>query len=199
MSIYQESWRTIKIEHDALWLLVFNHSTSFGFFHNPAHAGFSFDEGLFSIMSRINRRSYANRYNQSYEFLLEYPNEFQNQYNRWLQSKDPLSDPQINGIETNASGYRPIHIDWSDLNWGGLKKGRGSAIIDGNVLTSYWNYGIGDYIGEFKDKTAGPRRGGCVTLINLWLRISIRPFIATNVIRRTATTWLFFVCLFICV
>ena len=196
MNIVREDWRVVKMEHDALWLLVFNHSTSFGFFKSKEHAGLSFDEGLFSIMSRISRRTYVNRYNKSYEFLLEYPNEYKGQYNHWIQSKDPLKDPEIEGVVEKAAGYSPIHIDWNDNSWGGLKKGLGFALIDGCGNGGFeWYYGIGDFHGQYKDKTAG-QYAGDVTLVNLWLRISLKPYIVTQRKQRTSMNRFLLVYLF---
>lgn len=182
MSTAKESWMIVKNDPNIVWLLVYNLTTKFGHFSNKTHAGFSFEEGKFSIMSELSNRKYVNRYNESYEFLLEYPNEHANKYNHWIQSKDPLQDKQVIGVSKTATGYSPIHIDFDTCGWGGLMKGTEEySLVDGNIGTQYWNFAIGDFYENNSGKTPGPSGGQDVTKVCLWIRIASRKcFITIN-------------------
>lgn len=186
MNIAKEGWRIVRTDHDVLWLLVYNLTTKFGHFNDKNHAGFSFDEGKFSIVSKLSNRKYVNRFNDSFEFLLEYPNEHPNKYNHWLQRKDPLNDKQIIDVSKTATGYSPVHIDFSACGWGGLMKGtEANSLIDGNIGTGYWNYAIGDFYDDGSGKTPGPGGGHDVTKVYLWIRISSRNCFITFNQKRT--------------
>ena len=92
-SMNNEAWThgmfTYRVAYGTKWLLLLNHSTKFGFFEKEK-ADFNLQKGKFSIIKLISNTHYIKRYNSSFELLFEYPEDFPNKYNRWLQSVNPL-------------------------------------------------------------------------------------------------------------
>ena len=123
--------------------------------------------------------NHINRYNESYEFLLEYPKEAPNEYNRWIQNIDPLTLSEKN--MTEAPGFIPIHLNWNPFQ-GLLLSSGNTALLDGCVGSHYWWYAIGDYSGYYKNCTPGPLfpKGDNiedfkrlnVTEVSLWIHVS---------------------------
>ena len=170
-----------KIAHETKWLLIFHHEASTGKFTMET-AAFNLEKNKFSYISRISNPRYVKRFNDSYEFLLEYPNEFQGEYNRWLQDKDPTTewDNGIDGIQ--ASGFSPIFLNWKD-NFGGLMRdSSNSALLNGQTKSVNWNYAIGDCSNEYISSGVTPgitenidSKGNYkttrVTSVYLWIRV----------------------------
>ena len=180
-----DEWKTgiysYKICLDTLWLLVFHHETSAGFFANKEQTMYSTDENKFSILSLLSNTNHIKRYNESFEFLLEYPKEVPGKYNRWLQSFDPLTLSEVD--QSEAPGFTPIHLDWTTLFKGLLLSSANSSLLDGCVGNDYWWYAIGDYKGiEYGNNTPGPLFPSTtpevdferieVSEVSLWIRIS---------------------------
>ena len=171
-----------KIEFNTHWMLIFQHNTSKGFFKNENDAKLSLVKGKFSILDRISNNYFVHRFSTDYEFLLEYPIEYEGQYNRWKQTKDPLDDPDYNStVPLKATGFDSINCSWTYLFGGLMKSHSGRTLLDGQTGSWYWNYAIGDYTSIFKPNTAGtPTIDGKdtipVSFVNLWIRIS-SPFL----------------------
>ena len=177
--VWQNCGLTYKISHDTKWLLIFQHNASRGAFTRET-AEFNLEKGKFSYLSRISDTRYVKRFNDSYEFLLEYPAQFQDEYNRWIQSKDPLSEWDNNITGTIANGFSPVHLDWP-ANFGGLMRNNyNTSLLNGQTGNWKWNYAIGDWSDEFiqNNETPGPTfQDGDkysvkrVTVVFLWIRI----------------------------
>ena len=171
---------TYKIQFGTKWLLVFQHNISYGTFTNST-ASLNFKKGKFSYSSRISNPHYVKRFNENYEFLLEYPVEFPDGYNRWIQTKDPLSETDRNETGLQASGFKPVNLSW-DYAFGGLMRtSHGSSLLDGQTGSWYWNYAIGHISSQYIfDEKKSPRpllrddnetHAIHVSSIYLWLRI----------------------------
>ena len=177
-----QTWKTgiyqYKVEHNALWLLAFQHNTALGPF-NSQNVKYHLQPGKFSILSRISNSHYVKRFNESYEFLLEYPNEFQGEYNRWLQNKDPDLEQDEDNTHIKADGFTPIALSWS-YGFGGLMKSVWPAsYLDGQTGSKHWFYAIGDLSDQYYPNTPGPFteqngqiNGHNVSCVKLWIRIS---------------------------
>ena len=159
---------TFKVAHGALWQLIFQHNTSCGYF-TKENAEFNVEEGRFNFIKYIDSRKYVNRYNSSYEFLLEYPVEFPNQYNRWIQLVNPLEIDEESGL-SSVPGFSPDHIDFPNLFGGLAKSNSGSCLLDGELGTKNWCYAIGDWNGYYSPRTPGPHPDR-VKSIYLWIRV----------------------------
>ena len=179
-TVWTSGINTYKIFSNSLWLLVFQHNTSYGKF-DQSTAKFNLKKGKFSYLSIISNPKLIRRFSESYEFILEYPVEFPNQYNHWIQSKDPIYDSSTETNSYEASGFRPINLSWPD-NFGGLTNNHlNYSLLDGQKSDSRWNYAIGDWYDRYIDtegKTPGPVFGDYliydtvhVTSIYLWIRI----------------------------
>ena len=106
-----------KVEHEAMWKLVFYHNltqSNFTFFKISETSNYNrMDIGMYSILYSINSKYLVN---DKYEFLLEYPE--LNRYNHWRQLNNPINEMES---EQNASGYDPITIQMPS-NFGGISK-----------------------------------------------------------------------------
>lgn len=174
---WRSGHRIFKVEHDRIWQCIYNFKPEFGFF-SKENASFNLEENRFSLISHIDNTRLIHRYNASFEFLLEYPNEFPGKYNHWFQSTNPAKEFIPDTGFTNASGYTPIHIDWSK-KFGGLTMNTfKTCILDGRVGEFYWNYAIGDFKGQYKPKTPGPPNTN-VSYVILWIRIKSARYFKT--------------------
>lgn len=123
----------VKYFEGAEWAKIFEHNN---------HAGTvlftSVDEALHSETpdkySRFYLLDYFKNINNKYEFLLQYPDNYTDKYNRWIQNLNPCNEyitPTSSG--TPADGYTAIHIDWTSNYWGGLTRQNSSPTS--NYLT----------------------------------------------------------------
>ena len=121
-------------------MLIFQHNISYGFF-SKENASFNIQKGKFSFFSQLSNSFYVHRFNESYEFLLEYPKELPGDYNRWIQNSNPLSETEIDGkIGQTASGFTPIFLTWPDYFGRLMKSISNQCLIDGQTGTGNWNY-----------------------------------------------------------
>lgn len=169
-------------KYNARWLQVFHHNTNNNtvWFKNAAEALHCNSTYKFSILDKL---EYFRNKDGNFEFLLEYPIELPNKYNRWIQSDNPAIT--IEGDTPNgspATGYTAVHIDWSNHLWGGLLKGNFSGkfcFIDGDTNHGNWHYAIGCYdntnnmecIEKWRTKMPGPAEEFPATEVNLYVRI----------------------------
>ena len=170
---------TYKVQFNTKWMLIFQHNTSKGIFSQKT-AELNFEKGKFSYLSRISDPTYVKRFDQNYEFLLEYPVEFSGQFNHWFQSKDPLSEWDKNETGVKATGFEEINLSWK-TEFGGLMRNHyKTSLLDGQTGTWNWNYAIGDwdpyYIVDGDHKTPGIVEEDQIYIhvssIYLWIRIA---------------------------
>ena len=171
-------FKTFKNDYDAYWLKVYDFSPKFGKFLKD-ETSFCLNKNKFSIFSLLKNKNVVHRFNETYEFLLEYPLEYPGKYNRWTQSKDPLDYADFNNSGyANVSGYTPMHIDWA--GFGGLMRSySGQCLIDGNIGSWHWDFAFGDYSTGYAGQTPGP---SCVRVNQsiLWIRIDpLQYFVKT--------------------
>lgn len=148
---------TIINKYGAQWLEVFYHNNHSGtvLFSNKEEAMHTIgNKDKYSILDCLEQ--YRGKDNK-FEFLLEYPTDFPNTYNRWKQTDNPAEVKETNiideigggGLDTstvfpNAKGYEPIHIDMdgnsgNQQRWGGLLlSSRPETLIDGSVGSDHW-------------------------------------------------------------
>lgn len=169
-------------KYNARWLQVFHHNTNNNtvWFKNAAEALHCNTTYKFSILDQL---EYFRNKDGNFEFLLEYPIELPNKYNRWIQSDNPATTTE--GDTPNgspATGYTAVHIDWSNHLWGGLLKGNFSGkfcFMDGDTNHGNWHYAIGCYdntnnmecIEKWRTKMPGPAEEYPATEVNLYVRI----------------------------
>ena len=169
-------------KYNARWLQVFHHNTNNNtvWFKNAAEALHCNTTYKFSILDQL---EYFRNKDGNFEFLLEYPIELPNKYNRWIQSDNPATTTE--GDTPNgspATGYTAIHVDWTDHLWGGLLKGNFSGkfcFMDGDTNHGNWHYAIGCYnnanniecIEKWRTKMPGPAEEFPATEVNLYVRI----------------------------
>lgn len=146
----ENSGATIVDKYGAEWLEVFYHNNKSGtiLFANEQEVLHTNSQYKFSILDQLeNFRGTDNKF----EFLLEYPTEIPNKYNRWKQSDNPVEVQEVidndTASTTFANGYEAIHIDWTGQYWGGLLRTAGSnadwTYIDGSVGHTNWHFSIG--------------------------------------------------------
>ena len=181
MDTIQYEWKcgyfVYKYQHNALWLLILQHNFSYGVFTQDT-AKFSLSLGRFSLLSQISNEKFIKRYNKSYEFLLEYPVEFPNEYNHWIQSKDPMSEWDREEVGLTATGFSPVKLSWSNLFGGLMRNMYKTSLLDGETGYWNWNFAIGDWTSK-GGVSPGPLRyfNGSQILVSsifLWLHIK-RP------------------------
>ena len=138
-----------KYFEGAAWIKIFEHNN---------HAGTvrftTLDECLHSDTldkySRFYLLDYFKNANNKYEFLLEYPDDVPNKYNRWIQNNNPCKEfvPTTSAGDGTAEGYTAIHIDWSGSYWGGLTRMNSSetsisnCYLSGSVGHTNWWFAI---------------------------------------------------------
>ena len=177
--IWKNGIYTYKIYLDTQWLLIFYHNASKGFFNDREDAKYSIRPGLYSILSRISNERYVHRFDiNKYEFLLEYPDDYKGQYNRWSQSKDPLKDPEekLGGVDyQKATGFNKDKLSWEEKFGGLMLSVSNSTLLDGQTGEAYFRYAIGDYTNTRNGKIPGPVDNNGVhdvSSVSLWIRIS---------------------------
>lgn len=142
--------------------------------------------------SRLGILDSGNTYkiNGKYEFLLQYPIDAPNQYNRWRQTNAPQNE-FITRSETGGqvTGYEAVHIDWTANYWGGLERNNTSTTsysptwLDGSVGHGNWFYAIGSASVHARGI---PSYASTPSVVELWIRIPDGA--VTTVDMGTATT-----------
>lgn len=169
----------IKYFENAVWAKVFEHNN---------HAG----TVLFTSIDEVKKSNTADKYSRIYlldylkasdgkfEFLLEYPDDIPNQYNRWKQTNNPCNEHMESGTRP-VTGYEAVHIDWDTSLWGGLERSNsnvetlGSTYIDGSVGHVNWHYAIGTK-SAWNGGIPGPSTSPIIYgRVQLWVRIDTLP------------------------
>lgn len=139
-----------KYFEGAQWAKVFEHNN---------HAG----TVLFTSITEVRHSETTDKYsrlylldsltdkNGKYEFLLQYPDDIANQYNRWKQTNNPLNEfvTTTSAGDGKAAGYEAVHIDWNTNYWGGLTRQNSDAssiastYLSGSVGHTNWFFAIG--------------------------------------------------------
>lgn len=141
---------TIINKYGAQWLEVFYHNNHSGtvLFADREEAMHTIgNKDKYSILDCLEQ--YRGKDNK-FEFLLEYPTENPNQYNRWKQTSNPLETKDIRsdiGWDDSSivEGCEPIHLDWLTRGnkWCGLISSISEqCLIDGTIGTN-WHFAIG--------------------------------------------------------
>lgn len=181
----ENSGATIVDKYGAEWLEVFYHNNKSGtiLFANEQEALHTNSQYKFSILDQLeNFRGTDNKF----EFLLEYPDDFPNEYNRWKQTDNPVTVSEvIGGDPYKAVGYEAIHIDW-DFNRidssicntfsGLLRSSRSSThtLIDGSIGHSNWHTAIGA-MSSWNGGVPSPMIQPALGRIKLYVRIDNLP------------------------
>jgi len=158
----------LKTSYGVNWLKIFSQNSSNGsVFRDFEHVMFSDENNLYSIFKLLNSKFLINN---SYEFLLEYP-EFTG-YNRWRQQLLPWNNNETIGFK--AQGYEAISISWSGQSWGGLVRSNNpyetAALLDGSAGHNNWHYAIGCVKNYYTPKMPGPN-DQLATQVKLWIRL----------------------------
>ena len=160
---------TVREHLNALWILVFRHNVTFGYFSKNDVLKCN-KPGKYSILGRIDDFEIDNKY----EFLLEYP-ELNGLYNRWTQTSNPAKS-------TEVEGYNEISASFKDNNWIGLTLSTSTdrCFIDG--ANGSWFFAIGQYNKWEYGEIAGPYPSNKPNTnylfyeVSLWERISLKTF-----------------------
>lgn len=177
---------TVVDKYGAEWLEVFYHNTNNDavYFTNEQEALHTNSQYKFSILDQLeNFRGIDNKF----EFLLEYPVNLPNQYNRWKQSDNPTEISEVISSSVSpykASGYEAIHIDWdtdgtstNTMGFSGLLKSStigADTFIDGSIGQGSWFYSIGSLI-RWNGGIPGPKSRTSMKEVHLYVRIDNLP------------------------
>jgi hypothetical protein len=158
----------LKTEFGCNWLKVFFHNSTEGiFFSSKEEARYIITEEKYSILNKINTMM---KINGKYEFLLEYPTGYSNQ---WKQSNSPLEEKETTTSEHyNVSGYEEVNITMRDNYWGGLALSTSPyTLIEGSIGHDTWFYAIGQTtsFSNHGNQFASNVWGTCSAM--LWIRI----------------------------
>jgi len=155
----------------ATWLKIFYHDSSTAqYFNNYSEVLKCSSSSKFSIIGEIDAKY---KFNDKYEFLLEYPE--LNKYNRWRQTRNPKDNPDVYGQK--ADGYEAVDIYYSGQFWGGLVIcSIMRCAFDGSAGHEHWFYAIGCYGSWLKPNAfPGPAIDSNiyyeVFIVFLWVRI----------------------------
>jgi hypothetical protein len=119
--------------------VFFHNSTGGIFFNSKEEAKFIVSEQKYSLLNKI---SPMMKIDEKYEFLLEYPNGYSNQ---WKQTNSPLEEAETTTEKHyNVTGYEEVNITMRDNSWGGLALStKDSTLIEGSIGHIDWYYAIG--------------------------------------------------------
>ena len=185
-------------KYDATWLPVFHHDTNGNtvWFTDEAEALHCNTEYKYSILDQLEGFRGSDG---KFEFLLEYPQDFPNEYNRWKQTDNPATTLEANNSTygTPANDYEAIHIDWTSKGWGGLLKSKNvnhaaRTFIDGSTNHASWYYSIGCYNNhatDWKDKMPGPDGYTGMKEVNLYVRVDSK-YMGATVVDKYGAEWL---------
>lgn len=175
---------TIVDKHNAEWLEVFYHkvidsSGNIVLYSNLDEAMLTNSEYKYSILAHLEK--FRNKQG-NFEFLLEYPDDLPNEYNRWVQTDNPVTVTEdITGDAYDAKGYKPIHIDWNEnranssthTTFSGLLRSSAETftLLDGSIGHGNWHTAIGA-ISQWKDGIPGPYSEKAIKgRVSLYVRI----------------------------
>ena len=159
--------------NESLWIKIFYHNfRNRATFADEKEAKNVNTNDKYSIFSEI---SNEHRINGKFEFILYYPS-LSGKYNHWRQTRNPSKEFDYDG-KSNATGYEPVHIDWTSKAWGGLVRSipsnnLTSSFIDGSIGSSTYYYCIGKYPKTAHwDNKAIPGPSDEVQEVYLWMKI----------------------------
>ena len=165
-----------KTYNRSLWLLVFHHVFSAGFFANEEEASFSLTPGKYSLLNKLTD---SLKINNSYVFQLEYPD---SPLISWSQTNNPIYEEENGGP---VAGYTPIeNIPTStsaEHAFGGLARTKYqykdtiATFIDGIPGSSRFYFAIGMYHVTFDnwDTKGLPGNLQVVQSVKLWVKVPI--------------------------
>lgn len=192
------------IEKDgAKWVEVFYHNTNNNteWFENEAEALHCTSQYKYSRLDCLEQ------YRQSdgkFEFLLEYPIEHPEEFNRWKQTDNPVKVEEIQSASGSpANGYEPIHVDWTEQYWGGLLKSSSnnlhgvSGLLDGSTNHNNFFFSIGRFdtaassgIHLYDHLLPGVKNSDIVTEVRLYTRVSDEQIdLGPTIINKYGAQW----------
>lgn len=96
--------------------------------------------------SRLNKLESFRNQQGAFEFLINYPRISSTQYNRWIQTANPLTTKGGTSNTQEQMGYKSIHLDYTGQRWKyGLASGVGSTFLSACAGLSTWYFSIGCY------------------------------------------------------
>ena len=132
----------LKEEYNAKWLKIFDHnSTDSNFFSTQSEVLFSINKNKYSILEYLPK---INRYDNFYEFTLEYPGH--DGFNRWKQSISPLN-VRVGTAEYSNIEYYAINNTWNDC-FSSLVLTNNyyqNTFLSSSCTNGYWVYAIGAF------------------------------------------------------
>lgn len=125
------------------WTLIFNHTTTGGFFASAADAT-NKNQGnpaadLYSILNKLEKF----RNGDKFVLKINWPPLGAGR-NIWSQTINPVTNPGMSPTRPVA-GYVPISIQYTDQYWGGLEQYGANSFLDGSVMHTNYFYAIGEY------------------------------------------------------
>lgn len=191
-------------KYNAIWLQVFHHDTNNNtvWFADEAEALNCNSQYKFSILDQLEGFRGSDG---KFEFLLEYPQDLPNEYNRWKQTDNPVTTTEKdNSTASPANGYEAIHVDWTTSGWGGLlksikqgEKSRPFTFIDGVTNHNNWYYAIGCYDNSsllpsdnnWHNKVPGAKGDTGMKEINLYVRLD-EKYMGARILDKYGAEWL---------
>lgn len=167
----------IKTFWGKTWMLIYRHSTlkTVSYFTIET-AKFSNEDDKFSILGKIDD---SFKYNDKYEFLLEYPES--GKFCIWRQSKNPLE--QKKDGKNEAEGFEPIHLIESQFC--GLQYTGGNSLLNGHRTSDGWIYAIGTITNHYSPSF--PCHATFCNESNLYLRVKANRVSCKQLIKRQIT------------
>lgn len=171
---YNSDMKIQVLDDGSAWARVFYHDNQGGSQLFTSYAEIMNTDSTYKY-SKLNALSNFIGKDNKYEFMLTYPTDLPNQYNRWKQTNLP-QDTWM-GTEDGTlvvTGYEAIHIDWDTRYWGGLgRQNQGaqtisSTFINGSIGHSNWFYAIGA-TSPHDGGIPGPNQG--IQQVELWVRL----------------------------
>lgn len=140
--------KTKILDDGSMWTRIFWHDYTLGgnFTHEMS---LSLKTNYISQLGKYSRlyklESFRNE-DGAFEFLINYPKISSTQYNRWIQTANPMLTKGGTNVTQEQMGYKSIHLDYTGQAWKyGLATGVGAALISSCAGLHTWFYSIGCY------------------------------------------------------
>lgn len=190
---YLSDMKIKMLDDKSAWARVFYHNNKSGtvLFSSYTEAQNCSDPNKYSRLYLLDQFKGSNG---KYEFMLTYPQEYPNKYNRWIQKNNPCKEfvTQTSDGAGTAEGYAAVTVPWTSNYWGGLTRqnstesSKSGCYLSGSVGHGNWFYAIGAYE-AWSGAIPGP--GAAIQEVELWVRIDTLPILEkTSIVKKKSVT-----------
>ena len=140
--------KTKILDDGSMWARIFWHDYTLGgnFTHEMSlslKTNYINQLGKYSRLYKL--ESFRNE-DGAFEFLINYPKISSTQYNRWIQTANPMLTKGGTNVTQEQMGYKSIHLDYTGERWKyGLATGVGGTLLSACAGLSTWYFSIGCY------------------------------------------------------